>query len=391
MTAAEALGRILVVDDTPANVKILVNVFVPRGYQVIEATSGEEALAKLASEQPDIVLLDILMPGIDGYEVCRRLREDPATQMLPVIMITASGEQQRLKALEVGADDFIQKPFNQPELVARVKSLLRIKEYHDTIESQARVLATQANELAEINRTLETRVQEQVDELGRVGRLRRFLAPQLADLIVSSGDEHALDNHRREITAVFCDLRGFTAFSETSDPEDVMGVLHEYHAALGKLIFAFEGTLEQFTGDGVMVYFNDPVPCVDPSERAVRMAIEMRRCVSDLSRAWQRRGHRLGFGVGIAQGFATLGRIGFEGRFDYGPIGIVTNLASRLCDQAEGGQILISERVLSAVEELVEVESVGELALKGFTRPVSAYNVLAIRNAAMTRDRPVDE
>jgi class 3 adenylate cyclase len=380
MTYEGRSRKILAVDDTPANLKVLRSVFVPRGYEVIEAASGEEALARLESDPPDIVLLDVLMPGIDGYEVCRRIRENLATRFLPVVMITASAPRQRLTAIEAGADDFIQKPFDQPELLARVRSLLRIKEYHDTIEAQASTLAAQTAELAEINRDLEARVHQQVEELERVSRLRRFLAPQITDLIISSGDERALDNHRREITVVFCDLRGFTAFSETSDPEDVMGVLGEYHAALGQLTFDHEGTLERFAGDGVMVYFNDPIPCPDPPARAVRMAVRMREQVADLCRIWSRRGHQLGFGVGIAQGFATLGRIGFEGRLDYAAIGPVTNLASRLCDQAADGQILIAQRVFLAVEELVEVESIGDLSLRGFTRQVPTYNVRNIRD-----------
>ena len=367
--------RILVVDDTPHNIKLLEAVLFPRGYQVIPATSGAEALTKIPSERPDLILCDVVMTGMDGYEVCRRLRADPETRLLPVIMITASGEQEKIKAIEAGADDFVLKPFNQAELLARVRSLLRIKEYHDTIQAQAA-------ELAEWNRTLEARVAAQVAELERVGRLRRFLSPQLAELIVSAGDERILESHRREITVVFTDLRGFTAFAETAEPEDVMGVLREYHAAMGALIFEHGGTLERFTGDGLMVFFNDPIPCPDPPVQAVRMAVAMRARAAELSRAWRRRGHDLGFGVGIAVGYATLGRIGFEGRWDYGAIGSVTNLAARLCGEAQPGQILISERVHLMIEDLLEAEPLGELALKGFQRPVGAYNVRAIRDAA---------
>jgi class 3 adenylate cyclase len=244
----------------------------------------------------------------------------------------------------------------------------------------------QATELANLNRTLEERVQQQVDELERAGRLRRFLSPQLADLIISSGDERALDSHRREITVVFCDLRGFTAFAETSDPEDVMGVLREYHAALGELIFEYEGTLERFTGDGVMVFFNDPVPCPDPPARAVRMAVGMRERVAELSRRWRRRGHELGFGMGVAVGYATLGRIGFEGRFDYGAIGTVTNMSARLCDKAQDGQILITDRVYAMIEDLVEVEPVESLELKGFHRSMPAYNVVRFKDSPLAQD-----
>ena len=369
-------ATILAVDDTPHNIKLLEALLEPRGYRVISAASGTEALEKVASERPDLILLDVVMPGMDGHEVCRRLRADPATRLLPVVMITASGDQEKINAIEAGADDFVLKPFNRAELLARVKSLLRIKEYHDTIEAQAA-------ELAEWNRTLEARVEQQVEELGRMGRLKRFLPPQLAELIVSSGDERFLEAHRREIAVVFCDLRGFTRFSRTADPEDVMAVLREYHAGLGQLISEFEGTLERFAGDGVMVFFNDPIPCSDYVERALRMAVAMRDRVVELAADWRRRrGHELGFGVGIAQGYATLGRIGFEGRFDYGAIGNVTNLAARLCGEAAAGQILVTERVCAAVEGVAEFQSLGELQLKGFDEPVPIFNVVRVLESA---------
>ena len=369
-----AEGRIVVVDDTPQNVKLLEAVLTGRGYEVVAASSGEEALEAVADGRADLMLLDIVMPGIDGYEVCRRLRADPSTAVLPVVMITASGEQEKVKAIEAGADDFIPKPFDQAELIARIRSLIRIKRYRDRIE-------TQAAELERWNAELERRVSEQVDELGRVGRLKRFLAPQLVDLIVSSGDDSLLDSHRREITVVFCDLRGFTAFAESGEPEDVMTVLRTYHSALGKLIFDFEGTLERFTGDGLMVFFNDPVPCDDPPLRAVSMGVAMRDRVGELAADWQRLGHDLQFGVGIAQGFATIGRIGFEGRADYAAIGTVTNLAARLCDAASASQVLVSERVLVAVEDAVEADPVDDLPLKGFSKPIRAFNVLGLQRA----------
>ena len=366
-------AKILVVDDTPKNVKLLEYLLTGKGYAVVTAASGPEALEKVAVERPDLVLLDVVMPEMSGYEVCRKIRENPATGILPVVMVTAlDPAQERVKGLEAGADDFLTKPINQPELLARVRSLLRIKELYDTVQSQAAQLAVW-------NQTLEQRVQEQLVELERVGRLKRFLSPQLADLIVSSGDERLLESHRREITVVFCDLRGFTAFAETAEPEEVMGVLREYHAAMGALIFQFEGTLERFAGDGLMVFFNDPVLCPDPAARAVRMAVAMRERAGELAALWRKRGHQLAFGVGIAQGYATLGKIGFEGRFDYGAIGTVTNLASRLCDEAKGGQILLSQRVYAAVEELVEAEPVGEVALKGFHRPEAVFNVLRLK------------
>ncbi|HEV3168068.1 MAG TPA: response regulator, partial [Isosphaeraceae bacterium] len=321
-------------DDTPQNTRLLDAVLSPRGYRVVAAESGGEGLAKIRSEQPDLVLLDIVMPDLSGLEVCRQIRSDPITRLLPVVMLTSSGDQDKASAIEAGADDFIARPFNQPELLARVRSLLRIKAYYDTIQ-------TQAAELAQWNRTLETRVRTQVEELERLGRLRRFLSPQVADLVMSTGNEGMLESHRREITVVFGDLRGFTAFSETAEPEDVMAVLREFHTELGQLVFRFEGTLEWFAGDGIMTIFNDPFPCPEPTLRAVRMALAMRARFGELAMAWRKRGYDLDLGIGIAAGYATLGKIGFADRFEYAPVGSVVNLASRLCDEAQGGQILL--------------------------------------------------
>jgi len=364
--------RILVVDDTPENIRLLDAVLSPRGYTVDAVSSGAQALEKFAAEPlPDLVLLDIVMPEIDGYEVCRRIRATSATELLPVVMITANSGEEKVRALEAGADDFVMKPFDHAELLARVRSLIRIKQYHDTIRQQA-------TELAEWNRELEQRVEEQVAQIDRMGRLKRFLSPQLADLIVSSGDESFLESHRCEITVVFCDLRGFTAFAETSEPEVTMAVLREYHAALGDLVFRFDGTLERFTGDGLMVFFNDPLPCPDANIRSVRMGVAMRNRVAELAAGWRRSGHDLGFSIGIAQGFATLGRVGFEGRFDYAAIGTVTNLAARLCDAASAGQLLVSQRVHAAVEDLVVSTEVKELQLKGFSRPITAYEIVGL-------------
>jgi adenylate cyclase len=359
---------VLAVDDQPPNLRLLDAVFSPRGYRVITASSGEQALELLPSSKADLVLLDIVMPGMDGYEVCRRIRSEASTAFLPVVMITASGEQEKERAIEAGADDFVSKPFHQGELLARVRSLVRIKRYHDTITRQAA-------ELAEWNAELEARVNKQLEELQRMNRLRRFLSPQIAELVINSGDDSILGSHRREIVVVFCDLRGFTAFAESSEPEEVMAVLGEYHAALGELIFIYEGTLERFTGDGLMVFFNDPIPLDQPARRAVEMALAMRDRVWSLVEGWSRIGHDLGFSVGIAQGFATLGRIGYEGRFDYAAIGSVTNLAARLCAEAAAGQVLVSQRVFTAVEDVALGESVGPLKLRGFSRPIRAYGV----------------
>jgi adenylate cyclase len=369
---AQRPPRVLIVDDTPHNVRLLDAILSSRGYQVLAASSGAAALEVVARERPDLVLLDILMPGMDGHEVCRRLRADPATQLLPVVMVTASGEQEKVRAIESGADDFITKPVNQAELLARVKSLLRIKQYHDTILAQA-------EQLAEWNRTLEARVREQVEQLERTGRLKRFLSPQVAELIITSGDERILESHRGQIAVVFCDLRGFTPFSETAEPEEVMAVLREYHEAMGGLIFRFEGTVEHFAGDGLMVFFNDPLPCPDPEARAVRMALAMRERMAELSARWRRHGHELGFGVGISSGYATLGTIGFEGRFQYAAIGSSVNLAARLCDEAGAGQVLVSRRVFAAVEDLVEARPLPDLTLKGFRNPVAALEVTGLK------------
>ena len=365
------MTKVLVVDDQPPNVRLLEAILSPRGYDVLTANSGEQALELLAAEDVDLVLLDIIMPGIDGYEVCRRIRDQVDTAYLPVVMVTASGDEQKVKALEAGADDFLTKPINQNELLARVASLARIKDYQDTIKRQA-------TELTAWNRELESRVESQVSQLQRMNRLRRFLSPQLAELIVDTGDESFLASHRREIVVVFCDLRNFTPFAETSEPEEVMGVLGEYHEAIGTLVHAYGGTLERFTGDGVMVFFNDPVPFDDPVERAVLMSLGLRGAVQELAARWRRAGYDLALGVGIAQGYATLGRIGFEGRYDYAAIGSVTNLAARLCSEAHAWQVLVTDRVLAAIEHLVEAEPIGELHPKGFSRSTRVHDITAV-------------
>jgi len=365
-------SRILVVDDTPANVRLLEAVLRPRGYDILAAGSGLEALELMATNPPDLVLLDVVMPGMDGYEVCRRLRATAAGAVLPVIMVTASGNEEKTQALEAGADDFIAKPFDQAELLARVRSLLRVKQYHDLVESQAA-------ELAEWNRTLEARVDEQVTELERLARLRRYLSPQIAELLLAAPDETLLKSHRREVAVLFCDLRGFTAFSEEVEPEDVISALGDFHEAVGPLINSFAATVGGFAGDGLMVFFNDPIPCPDPPERAVRLGVAMREHMQGVTERWKALGHDLGFAVGITVGYATLGEVGFEGRYDYTAHGSVANMASRLCDAAASGQILVSPAVKAAVDELVETEPAGDLDLKGFTKPVAATNVVSLR------------
>jgi adenylate cyclase len=367
---------ILVVDDVPDNVDIVQMRLESQGYEVVTAADGLEALDKIRELLPDLVLLDVMMPKLDGIETVKRLKADPSLPFIPVILVTAKADgKDVVDGLESGGDDYLTKPVDHAALSARVRAMLRIKALHDTVQDQAKRLEDQAAELAAWNSTLEERVATQLGEIERVGRLKRFLAPQLAEMIVSKGDEDILELHRRDIVVVFCDLRGYTAFAETAEPEEVIAVLREYHAALGPLVSRFEGTLNQFSGDGLMVFFNDPLPCPDPAERAVRMAVEMRAAVGELRSGWRRHGRDLGFGVGIAQGYATLGRIGFDERIDYTAIGTVTNLASRLCGEAQDGQILLSKRVATAVEGGVTLEEIGSLALKGLSQAVAVYNV----------------
>jgi len=366
------MSRILVVDDTPQNVKLLAELLGATGYEVVTAASGAEGLRQVAESRPDLVLLDVVMPAMSGYEVCRAIRANPETAILPVVMVTAlEPAAERVKGLEAGADDFLSKPVNRPELLARVRSLLRIKDLYDRLQAQAA-------ELAGLNRTLERRVAEQVAQLQRLSQLKRFFSPQLAERILSGGAEDPLVSHRREITIVFLDLRGFTAFAEGSAPEEVMAVLKQLHAAVGEVVLEYAGTLERFTGDGVMVFFNDPEPVPDPAARAVRMALAVLARLEPLRSRWQRLGYHLGVGFGIAHGYATLGAIGFEGRQDYAAIGTVTNLAARLCSEAADGEILISQRVFAEVEQFVAAESSGEVQLKGFARPVPVYRVTGL-------------
>ena len=372
---AERPPKILVVDDVPENVRLLEAVLVSRGYEVVTANDGLAALERVQTAEPDLILLDVMMPGLDGYAVCSQLRANDDTAVLPVIMVTSSIGQEKTKAIEAGADDFIPKPFNHDELLTRVRSLLRIKRYHDTIKAQAA-------ELAELNRTLEERVGAQVAELERLGRLRRFLSPQLADAVVSSGDETILRSHRRQVAMFFADLRGWSSFVDTVEPEELMRVLSEFHGVIGRLVKRFEATVGFLEGDGVQLFFNDPIEIPDAALRAVRIGCALREEMAELTPLWSKRGYDLDVGAGIALGYATCGEVGFEGRSDYAAIGAVTNLASRLADEATGGQILIAQRLYAEVENDVDVESVGEFTLKGFPRPVQAFNVLAVHEPA---------
>jgi class 3 adenylate cyclase len=367
---------ILVVDDNPANVDIIETRLASQGYRIVTAADGEEAIARTREHLPDLILLDVMMPKKDGFQVCRELKADASLPFIPIILVTAKGDTKDIIAgLESGGDEYLTKPVDTAALLARVRSILRTKALHDQVTAQAK-------ELAEWNGQLEARVAAQVDEIARVSRLKRFLPPQVADVIVSAGNEALLESHRREITVVFCDLRGFTAFAETSEPEEVMTVLREYHAALGHCVMRHEGTLERYAGDGILILFNDPIECADHTERAVRMSVEMRDAVGTLAEKWRTQGHGLGFGIGIARGFATMGRIGFEGRSDYAAIGTVSNLASRLSDEAKAGQILVSQRVATVIEPIATTTMIGELPLKGFARKTPTYELVALRETA---------
>jgi DNA-binding response OmpR family regulator len=365
-------ARILVVDDVPANVRLLEAVLAPRGYEVISALDGYVALELVESARPDLVLLDVMMPGLDGYAVCRQLRAREDSVVLPVIMVTSSVVHEKTQAIEAGADDFIPKPIDQGELLTRVRSLLRIKRYHDTIKAQSA-------ELAALNHTLSERVDAQVEELERLRRLRRFLSPQLADAIVSSGDDSILRSHRRQVAMFFADLRGWTRFVDSVEPEELTRTLHEFHHEIGVLVKRFDATVGFLEGDGVQLFFNDPIEIPDAPLRAVRLSCALREAMAELTTRWRKHGYDLDFGVGLALGYATCGEVGFEGRSDYAAIGAVTNLASRLADEATGGQILITQRLYAEVEGAVKAEAVGPFTLKGFQQPVAAFNVVSVR------------
>jgi class 3 adenylate cyclase len=368
-----APGRILVVDDDRNNREILDRWLSRDGHTVISAGSGREALEMLREQIVDLVLLDMMMPDMSGLDVLAALRARQAVQPPPVLVISAYDEaHSAVQCIVAGAEDYLPKPFDRVLMRARVGAAIERKRLRDREADHLR-------QLAEWNEALERRVNEQVSQLERMGRLKRFFSPHLAELIVAGGADDPLQTHRREVTVCFLDLRGFTAFAEAVEPEEVMSVLREYHAEMGRLILAHEGTLERFTGDGMMVFFNDPVPVPNPGERVVQMALEMRQSATRLIEQWHRFGYDLDLGIGIAQGFATIGAIGFEGRWDYGAIGSVTNLAARLCGEARPGQTLISRRVLAQTDHLVDARPVGELVLKGFGRPIMAFELIGLR------------
>jgi len=358
-------NKILIVDDEPFNLDLLEQELMEYDYVLERATDGLDALAKADSFAPDIILLDYMMPKMNGLEVVRALRQSERHKSVPVILLTAKATQEdKVAGLDAGADDYVTKPFDSFELLARVRAMLRIKELHDRLE--------------EWNRTLADKVQTQVEEIQHMGRLKRYLSPQIAESILRD-DEDLFKTHRREITIVFLDLRGFTAFSDTAEPEEVMDFLRDYHAEMGKLIFKFEGTLERFVGDGIVVIFNDPLPCEDHGRKAASMAIEMRDRVKELRVAWSKKGYDLDLGVGLATGYATLGTIGFEGRMDYSSVGNLPNLAARMCAEAKGGQILTDQKTMSRLEDAFDSEAFEEFQLKGLSRAVKLFNITAMK------------
>jgi adenylate cyclase len=358
-------NKILIVDDEPFNLDLLEQELADYDYAIERATDGVEALEKTGTFRPDVILLDYMMPKMNGLEVVKKLRASEQHKAIPVILLTAKATQEdKIAGLDAGADDYVTKPFDSFELLARVRAMLRIKQMHDTLD--------------EWNRTLADKVKQQVGELERMARLKRYLSPQIAEKILGD-DDNLFKTHRREITIVFLDLRGFTAFSDNSEPEEVMDFLRHYHAEMGKLVFKFEGTLERFVGDGIVVIFNDPIPCEDHVNKAAQMAVEMRDRVKQLRPAWRKKGYDLDLGVGFAAGYTTLGTIGFEGRMDYGTVGNLPNLAARLCAEAKGGQILTDQKTMSRLEDAFDAEPIQELNLKGINRPVAAFNVIALK------------
>jgi class 3 adenylate cyclase len=358
---------LLVVDDNEDNRYTLTRRLNREGYaNIITANDGIQGLEQLQSKKIDLVLLDVMMPEMNGYEVLERMKADPNLRDIPVIMITAIEEQESIvRCIKLGAEDHLSKPFDPTLLAARVSACLEKKSLRD--------------ELHDLNQTLEARVKEQISEIDRMGLLKRFFSPQIAQAILESGGTEMLETHRREIVVVFLDMRGFTAFTDKVEPEEVMEVLAEYHRAMGPLILEESGTLDSFTGDGMMIYFNDPIRLESPVLNAVRMSLAMQRDFVPLREAWNKRGFNLDLGIGIRQGYATLGTIGFEGRWDYTCIGSVTNHSARLCGEAKGGQILTNEKTYARVEELVTAEPLGPMSFKGVAEPVQVVNITGLK------------
>jgi len=345
-------ARVLIVDDVASNLLIL-EAILSRDYDLLVSMTGEEALRMAAEKQPDLIVLDVKLPDLDGYEVCRRLKGDSATRSIPVIFCTALDEvEDERRGFEVGAVDYVTKPLSEPVVQARVRAHLSLSQH---------------------SRMLASTVHAQSDQLARLGRLRGFFSPKLAEAILASGSEDALQTHRREITAVRCDLHGFAQFNEAAEPEEVMAFLGEYHALLGRVIDAYDGVLMRFSGESAMVIFNDPMPHENHVEMALEMAVALRSAFAPLAARWRERGQTVAIAIGMALGFATLGAIGFPGRWDYGVIGRVADLAGRLAASAEAGCILVDQRAMARLGAPAGAKRVGPFTLEGFAAPVSAW------------------
>jgi adenylate cyclase len=358
------MTTVLVVDDDPINRSLLSMSLRNEGHDVLEAVDGTDAIAALGRSDIDLVLTDIEMPEMDGFGLLRHRADDEGLRAIPFIVLSGLDDMGSIvECVKLGAEDYLHKPFDPVLLHARVGACLDKKRMTD--------------ELRDWNALLQQRVDEKVREVERLNVLRRFVTPQLAEALAAGGDE-VLKSHRREITVLFCDLRGFTAFAETAEPEEVMGLLHEFHAAVGPMIFEHEGTIAQFTGDGMLVFFNDPIQCEEPARQAVLLAIAMRDRTASLSEQWRRRGHELTLGIGIAVGYATCGEIGFEGRTEYTAIGTVVNLAARICAIAPGGAIYVTNGVCAALDGRVTATPLEDVELKGLSRPVPIFAVTAI-------------
>jgi adenylate cyclase len=367
---ADIVGAtVLVIDDNATDRSVLETHLTHLGCRVVTAGDGISGLHAALRSPPDLILLDVMLPDVDGFVVCRRLKGEPTLEAVPIVMVTAlDAVDDRVRGLDAGADDFLSKPFAHAELKARVRSLLRLKSYRDHMLAQRSALTEWSN-------LLEERVAEKILEVERLSHLKRFFSPRLAQRLVAEGRDDLLASHRRDVTVLFADLRNFTAFAERAEADQVMAVLRDFHTAMGELIHRFEGTLERFTGDGLMVFFNDPDPLEDHGAHAVALACAMQARAGELALRWKPVNGPTGIGIGLSQGPATVGAIGFEGRQDYAAIGSVTNRAARLCGESLTGEVLVCQQVWASLRGRAEGSLAGDYRLKGFSQPVPGYRI----------------